>query len=214
MAILPRSGELARYDRSPPLADCGCPHRRALDLARFTVQTFILHASIVKQLGESGKLKLTSDTTSLEFAISQYLSSHGLSLANMGDQFKALRGELSWYFGACALADPLPSAAFRPLLFLDDSQLASTSQTIDVPALILLHHILSRSPLSLPHQVHGWSEAEYVRWLNEHGEKERIRVVEGVVRTWEDSRMEGAPEEELVRVLKEVLERTKCGLGD
>ena len=66
---------------------------RALDLARFTVQTFILHASVVKQLGESGKLKLTSDTTSLEFAISQYLSSHGLSLANMGDQFKALRGE-------------------------------------------------------------------------------------------------------------------------
>lgn len=65
---------------------------RALDLARFTVQTFILHASVVKQLGEIGKLKLTSDTTSLEFAVSQYLSSHGLSLASMGDQFKALRG--------------------------------------------------------------------------------------------------------------------------
>ncbi|ORY73872.1 Golgi transport complex subunit 5-domain-containing protein [Leucosporidium creatinivorum] len=166
----------------------------ALDLARFTVQTFILHASIVKQLGESGKLKLTSDTTSLEFAVSQYLSSHGLSLASMGDQFKALR-------------------AFRPLLFLEDSALSSLTQTTDVPALILLHHILSRSSLPLPHQVHGWSEAEYVRWLNEHGEKERIKVVEGVVRKSEEGRESGAEEEELVHVLKEVLERSKRGLG-
>lgn len=62
------------------------------------MQTYVLHASIVKPLGESGKLKLTADTTSLEFAISQYLSSHGLSLASMGDQFKALRGEWLHYY--------------------------------------------------------------------------------------------------------------------
>ena len=62
--------------------------------------------------------------------------------------------------------------------------------------------------------MHGWSEAEYVRWLNEHGEKERIRVVEGVVQAWQESRGEGDVEEELVRVLKEVLERTKRGLGE
>ena len=58
------------------------------------MQTFVLHASIIKALGESGKLKLTADTTSLEFAISQYLSSHSLALSSMGDQFKALRGKL------------------------------------------------------------------------------------------------------------------------
>lgn len=65
---------------------------RALDLARFTVQTFVLHASIVRCPSEAGKLKLTADTTALEFAISQYLSSHSLALSSMGDQFKALRG--------------------------------------------------------------------------------------------------------------------------
>lgn len=68
---------------------------RALDLARFTVQTFLLHASIVQPLGESGKLKLTQDTTSLEFSINQYLSGYDISLQDMGDQFKALRGKLS-----------------------------------------------------------------------------------------------------------------------
>lgn len=68
---------------------------RALDLARFTVQTFLLHASIVQPLGESGKLKLTQDTTSLEFSINQYLSGYDISLQDMGDQFKALRGKQS-----------------------------------------------------------------------------------------------------------------------
>lgn len=69
------------------------PPRRTIDLARFTVQTFLLHASLVHPIGESGKLKLTSDTTALEFAVNQYLAAQGLTLGNMGDQFKALRGE-------------------------------------------------------------------------------------------------------------------------
>ncbi|KAM0751898.1 hypothetical protein T439DRAFT_325092 [Meredithblackwellia eburnea MCA 4105] len=165
----------------------------ALDLARFTVQTFVLHASIVRSLGESGKLKLTSDTTTLEFAISQYLSSHHLALSSMGDQFKALR-------------------AFRPLLFLTNDQLASPQHTNDVPTLILLHHILSRSDtLKLPHLVHGWTEAEYVRWLNEHGEAERMKLVEGVLEKWEkegrvavsDEKRERGDNE--VKLLREVL---------
>jgi hypothetical protein len=65
---------------------------RTVELARFTVQTFLLHASLVHPIGESGKLKLTSDTTALEFAVNQYLAAQGLTLGNMGDQFKALRG--------------------------------------------------------------------------------------------------------------------------
>ncbi|BGP18331.1 hypothetical protein JCM10213_008504 [Rhodosporidiobolus nylandii] len=162
----------------------------ALDLARFTVQTFLLHASLVHPLGESGKLKLTSDTTALEFAVSQYLAAHGLQLAGMGDQFKALR-------------------AFRPLLFLDFASLSAPSQTSDIPNLILLHHILARSSpaLPLPYEQHSWSEAEYVRWLNEHGEKDRVGMVEGVVRKWEEA---GEPEEgkEAVGLLRTVLART------
>ncbi|GAA6004235.1 hypothetical protein JCM10207_002497 [Rhodosporidiobolus poonsookiae] len=163
----------------------------ALDLARFTVQTFLLHASLVHPLGEAGKLKLTSDVTALEFAVSQYLSAHGLQLAGMGDQFKALR-------------------AFRPLLFLDLAALAVPSQTADVPNLILLHHVLARaSPaLPLPYEQHGWTEAEYVRWLNEHGERERVGMVEGVVQKWEEAgRVEGS---EAVEIVRKVLERSKA----
>lgn len=112
----------------------------------------------------------------------------------------------------------LSTTAFRPLLFLDNAQLSHSSNTSDVPTLILLHHILSRSCLPLPHQLHGWTEAEYVRWLNEHGEKERIKVVEGVVRTWEEGvgksgRSDEEEEEgrEFVAILRSVLGRAAAG---
>lgn len=190
---------------------------RALQLAQFTVQTFVLHASIVKPLGESGKLKLTSDTTSLEFAISQYLSSHSLTLASMGDQFKALRGTNSLLIrlDISNLSFVSFSIAFRPLLFLDNNQLALPKYTNDVPTLILLHHILSRSNISLPHQLNNWTEAEYVRWLNEHGEKDRIKIVEGVLKGWEEKReklIEGGGEvdkedEEFMATLRIVMSR-------
>ena len=61
------------------------------------------------------------------------------------------------------------------------STLGDSAQTGDVPTLILLHHVLARGGLPLPHQVRGWSETEYVRWLNEHQEEERIRLIEEVV---------------------------------
>lgn len=65
--------------------------------------------------------------------------------------------------------------------------------------------MLSRSSLPLPHQVHGWTESEYVRWLNEHSEVERIKMVRGVVQEWEkDHEGEG---DELVEVLNTILSR-------
>ncbi|GAA6054047.1 hypothetical protein JCM3770_001338 [Rhodotorula araucariae] len=164
----------------------------ALDLARFTVQTFLLHASLVHPLSEAGKLKLTSDTTALEFAVTQYLAGHGLPLSSMGDQFKALR-------------------AFRPLLFLDLSALADPAQTADVPTLILLQHLVARagtSAIPLPYEVHGWTEAEYVRWLNEHREEDRLALIEGVVRRWEDGGRQGGDEAaNVAKLVRSVLAR-------
>jgi len=173
---------------------------RALDLARFTVQTFLLHASIVQPLGESGKLKLTQDTTSLEFSINQYLSGYDISLQDMGDQFKALRGKTPFSLSLeetsktdlnCFLDFVL---AFRPLLFLDTRSLLDPKQTSSIPTLILLHHLISRSPIPLPHKHHRWTQAEYVRWLNEHGEKERVGMIQGVLADWEKEKQGGGGE--------------------
>ncbi|KAJ7668407.1 Golgi transport complex subunit 5-domain-containing protein [Mycena polygramma] len=142
-----------------------------ISIVKFVIRTFVLHVSIAKPLGESGKLQLTSDMTELEFALSAFLvenaaSKRGGNLETVGDDYRILR-------------------AMRPLLFLDNAQLASPKHTAGLPPLIVLHHILVRSPVPLPHSLHGWQEAEYVRWVDEHSEEEAWTLIEGGLSHWE-----------------------------
>jgi hypothetical protein len=74
---------------------------------------------------------------------------------------------------------------YRPLLFLENSQLTSSKYTTGLPVLIVLHHILVRSPIPLPHSLHGWQEAEYVRWVDEHSEIEAFTLVDTGLSHWE-----------------------------
>jgi conserved oligomeric Golgi complex subunit 5 len=84
---------------------------RGLDLARHTLRTFVLHISIVKPLGESGKLQLTTDMTELEFALSTLLA-EGVAQGNtkqrwkldvLGADYRALRAMRSVYFESILL---------------------------------------------------------------------------------------------------------------
>lgn len=63
---------------------------------KYVIRVFILHASIAKPLGESGKLQLTTDMTELEFALSAFLvenpqSKRGGNLEAIGEEYKTLR---------------------------------------------------------------------------------------------------------------------------
>lgn len=73
----------------------------------------------------------------------------------------------------------------RQLLFLDNAALGQGEQTAGLPPLVVLHHIVVRSPLALPHALHGWAEAEYVRWIDEHAPGEAWSLVESAVLHWE-----------------------------
>ncbi|KAL1748610.1 Golgi transport complex subunit 5-domain-containing protein [Schizophyllum fasciatum] len=142
-----------------------------LAIAKYAIKVFVLHISIVKPLGESGKLQLTSDMAELEFGLSAFMadgtsSKRGVHLENIGDEYRMLR-------------------AMRPLLFLENAQLTSPVYTTGLPPLIVLHHILVRSPVPLPHTLHGWQEAEYVRWVDEHTEEEAWTLVESGLSHWE-----------------------------
>ncbi|KAJ7594725.1 Golgi transport complex subunit 5-domain-containing protein [Mycena floridula] len=148
-----------------------------LSVVKYVIRTFVLHISIAKPLGESGKLQLTSDMTELEFALNAFMiqnqSQRGGNLESVGDDYRTLR-------------------AMRPLLFLENGQLASPSHTAGLPPLIVLHHILVRSPVPLPHTLHGWQEAEYVRWVDEHSEEEALSLVElGLSRSEQVNAAEG-----------------------
>jgi hypothetical protein len=94
------------------------------------------------------------------------------------------------------------------LLFLDTPSLTKPSNTSPLPPLIVLHHILVRSPLPLPHQQHSWSEAEYARWVEAHSEPETWVLVEKGVRDAKREKREGWQQvEELVgEVLREARE--------
>lgn len=63
--------------------------------------------------------------------------------------------------------------------------LASPQYTAGLEPLIVLHHILVRSPIPLPHSLHGWAEAEYVRWVDEHSEEESLTLIESGLSHWE-----------------------------
>ncbi|OBZ67108.1 hypothetical protein A0H81_12949 [Grifola frondosa] len=107
----------------------------------------------------------------LEFGLSAFMSDktqtkRGADWDSVGNDYRALR-------------------AMRPLLFLENASLATPKQTTGLPPLIVLHHILVRSPIPLPHTLHGWAEAEYVRWVNDHSEEEAWTLVEGDLSHWE-----------------------------
>jgi len=74
---------------------------------------------------------------------------------------------------------------YRPLLFLENNQLTSSKYTAGLPVLIVLHHILVRSPIPLPHNLHGWQEAEYVQWIDKHSETEVFNLVDTGISHWE-----------------------------
>ncbi|KAG1746115.1 Golgi transport complex subunit 5-domain-containing protein [Suillus lakei] len=134
-----------------------------LSIVKYVIRIFVLHASIAKPLGESGKLQLTTDMTELEFTLGAFLgpsSKRGLEVA--GEEYKMLR-------------------AMRPLLFLDTPSLAGPTHAANLPPLIVLHHILVRSPLPLPHVMHGWQEAEYVRWVEEHRKEDAWGLLEAAL---------------------------------
>ncbi|KIY65678.1 hypothetical protein CYLTODRAFT_492125 [Cylindrobasidium torrendii FP15055 ss-10] len=165
-------------------------------LIKFVLTTFVLHVSIVKPLGETGKLQLTSDMTELEFGLSAFLvertqDKRGGNLEALGADYKTLR-------------------AMRPLLFLENSQLVLPQYTMGLPPLIVLHHILVRSPIPLPHSLHGWQESEYVRWVEEHTEEEAWTLVDGVLSHWEKL-PSGEDGQEYLQLARQVLAAAYAG---
>lgn len=101
----------------------------------------------------------------------------------------------------------------RPLLFLENACLASPERTAGLSPLVVLHHILVRSPLPLPHTLHGWQESEYVRWVDEHSTEEALSLIEGSIAHWEKVESNGEDETAgeyitLARAVLQAVQRT------
>ncbi|KAI8849185.1 Golgi transport complex subunit 5-domain-containing protein [Chytridium lagenaria] len=111
------------------------------------LEFFLRHASLARPLSETGKLKLTSDMTQLEFALNQWVSVAGLSLEGV---------------------------SFRQLLFLDLTQVTAIHHTSSLPPLIISHHLIVRChpSIPLPTSAFNWTEAQYSEWLDSRNDVE------------------------------------------
>lgn len=176
-----------------------------LRLSKFLIHTFLLHASIARPMGESGRLKLTGNMTEFEMSLQNFLntgrvqgSKQSLKVSQIGDEYLALR-------------------SFRQLLFADRAGIVNPVETVHLPPLVVLHHVIVRSPLRLPHEVHGWSEHEYVLWVDKHTEEDAWDLLEkGVDGQVENAgagktktAADGDEDAEAVGTVKEVLEHAR-----
>ncbi|MCL7028996.1 hypothetical protein MKW94_012421 [Papaver nudicaule] len=123
---------------------------------------FIRHAALVRPLSESGKLRMARDMAELELAVGQNL----FPVEQLGAPYRALR-------------------AFRPVIFLETSQLGASPLLQDLPPSVILHHLYSRGPdeLQSPLQRNKLTPLQYSLWMDSQGEDQ---IWKGIKATLDD----------------------------
>ncbi|KAM7252503.1 hypothetical protein ACFE04_024386 [Oxalis oulophora] len=134
--------------------------RLARSMASRVLTFFIRHASLVRPLSESGKLRMARDMAELELAVSQNL----FPVEQLGGPYRALR-------------------SFRPLIFLETAQLESSPLLQDLPLSVVLHHLYSRGPddLQSPLQRNKLTPLQYSLWLDSQGEDQIWRGIKATL---------------------------------
>ncbi|KAL6543351.1 Conserved oligomeric Golgi complex subunit [Orobanche hederae] len=123
---------------------------------------FLRQASLVRPLSESGKLRMARDMAELELVVAQNL----FPVEQLGAPYRALR-------------------AFRPVIFLETSQLGSSPLLRDLPPSVVLHHLYSRAPedLQSPLQRNKLTPLQYSLWMDSQGEDQ---IWKGIKATLDD----------------------------
>ncbi|XP_077981435.1 conserved oligomeric Golgi complex subunit 5-like [Glandiceps talaboti] len=139
-----------------------------LPLACRTVELFVRHASLLRPLGEGGKMKLAADFAQMELAVAPFCR----RITDLGRHYKLLR-------------------SFRPLLFQTAEHIVSSSALGEIiPYSTVLHFLFAKAPpeFKSPHQVADWSASRYSQWLDDHtSEKERLTLIRGTLEAYVQS---------------------------
>ncbi|XP_076023606.1 conserved oligomeric Golgi complex subunit 5 [Genypterus blacodes] len=134
-------------------------------IAQRAIELFIRHASLLRPLGEGGKMRLAADFAQMEMAVGPLCR----RVSDLGKPYRMLR-------------------SFRPLLF-QTSELIASSPVVGslIPYSTLLHFFFTRAPSELksPHQRAEWSIARYSQWLDDHpSERDRLSLIRGALEAY------------------------------
>eukprot|EP01136_Pigoraptor_vietnamica_P036041 Opistho-1_new@9359 len=133
---------------------------RLRTVAGRAMRLFVRHASLVRPLGEGGRLRLAADAAQMDLALSPLRPLGGVTLQDIPEH-KMVR-------------------AFRPLLFVEPAQLLQTPAFgATVPPHVIAHLAIGRAPdeLKAPHMRAGWSPLRYSEWLDTHSERDALLLV-------------------------------------
>uniref|UniRef100_A0A8D3DR69 Conserved oligomeric Golgi complex subunit 5 n=1 Tax=Scophthalmus maximus TaxID=52904 RepID=A0A8D3DR69_SCOMX len=137
-------------------------------IAQRAIELFLRHASLLRPLGEGGKMRLAADFAQMEMAVGPLCR----RVSDLGKPYRMLR-------------------SFRPLLFQTSELIAASPAVGDlIPYSILLHFLFNRAPSELrsPHQRAEWSIARYSQWLDDHpSERDRLSLIRGALEAYVQS---------------------------
>uniref|UniRef100_A0A8C3L1Y9 Conserved oligomeric Golgi complex subunit 5 n=1 Tax=Chrysolophus pictus TaxID=9089 RepID=A0A8C3L1Y9_CHRPC len=137
-------------------------------MAQRAIELFIRNASLIRPLGEGGKMRLAADFAQMELAVAPLCR----RVSDLGKSYRQLR-------------------SFRPLLFQTSEHIASSPALGEViPFSIILQFLFTRAPpeLKSPFQRAEWSIARYSQWLDDHpSEKDRLALIRGALEAYVQS---------------------------
>ncbi|XP_060052379.1 conserved oligomeric Golgi complex subunit 5 isoform X2 [Erinaceus europaeus] len=137
-------------------------------IAQRAIELFIRNASLVRPLGESGRMRLAADFAQMELALGPFCR----RISDLGQPYRMLR-------------------SFRPLLFQTSENVAKSSSVGDIiPVSIVIQFLFASAPAELksPFQRAEWSHARFSQWLDDHpSEKDRLLLIRGALEAYVQS---------------------------
>ncbi|XP_069317807.1 conserved oligomeric Golgi complex subunit 5 isoform X3 [Eulemur rufifrons] len=134
-------------------------------IAQRAIELFIRHASLIRPLGEGGKMRLAADFAQMELAVGPFCR----RVSNLGKSYRMLR-------------------SFRPLLFQTSENVANSPTLGDIiPFSIVIQFLFTRAPAEMksPLQKAEWSHARFSQWLDDHpSEKDRLLLIRGALEAY------------------------------
>ena len=146
-----------------------------LALGERIARALIVHASLIRELDQGGKMRLVKEITEIENALTTHAGVVGVEAESSSD-FKSMK-------------------AFKSLVLLPTESIERSPLVADLSPRVLLHHLYSRAPSELhtPAKRASLNLKQYASWLLKRASDAEVwRVVKGTLDVFEEGHRDAA----------------------